>query len=219
MYLQINDISKNIKDKTILNHMNLNVEKATITILKGHNGSGKTMLIRAIAGLIKINSGKILINNQEVVFGKESPEILGVIVETPGFINSYTGRQNLEFLASMRQTTSSQKIAEVLEEVGLKKAADLKVAKYSLGMRQRLAIAQAYMEDQNLILFDEPINGLDTDGIATFAQIVAKLKAAGKTIIIATHDEREIGEIADQVVGISDGEIISEESMTNVKEK
>lgn len=208
MYLQIKDVSKTIKQVPVLNQLSFSAEQGSITILCGHNGSGKTMLLRAIAGLIKIDSGQILIANQPVIMGTPLPVSVGVIIETPGFINDYTGRQNLEFLTAINHKPDPKRISQVLQEVGLGQAQEIKVKKYSLGMRQRLAIAQAYMDDQQLLLLDEPTNALDPDGIRDFNQIMRSLREQGQTIIIATHDEREIAEIADHVIKMSDGQVV-----------
>ncbi|KLI74581.1 ABC transporter [Lacticaseibacillus casei] len=188
MYLNVEGVSKSIKGIQVLDNISFGVPKSSGTILRGPNGSGKTMLLRAISGLIKIDSGKVFIDGKQVLFGQKLPESIGVLIETPGFINSYTGFQNLHYLASINQHVSDSAIDHYLEKMNMLKYKDVKVSKYSLGMRQRLGIVQAFMEKQRLILLDEPTNGLDISGVKLFNNLVKSAVSQGSTVLIATHD-------------------------------
>lgn len=204
-YIQIDHLTKKIKNKSILNDLSLSIQKGERCFVVGHNGSGKTMLLRAIAGLLKINKNAIRINGKEVNFSLPRPEHIGVIIENPTFINEYTGFENLMYLAQINEMITEKEVLQVLEEVGLTEQKDKKVKAYSLGMKQRLAIAQAYMEHQPLLLFDEPTNGLDRTAYEQFKSLCEKWKAEERTVIIATHDQLLAKELAEKVYYLSDG--------------
>ncbi|MEN2658275.1 ATP-binding cassette domain-containing protein [Lacticaseibacillus rhamnosus] len=204
-YIQVNDVSKKIKGVTVLNHMSFNIEKGTVTILKGPNGSGKTMILRTICGLVKPDQGSITVHQRKVSFGKQLPVTMGVIIETPDFINTYTGFQNIKFLASINGTPAPEQIQRYLSQMGMTAYQHQKVNKYSLGMRQRLAIVQAFMENQELVLLDEPTNALDTDGLVRLNNLIEAQRQKGTTIIIATHSHQEIQVADQQVIHIENG--------------
>lgn len=204
-YLEIKAASKVINKTTVLNNIQLNLEKGHIYGFIGHNGSGKTMLFRAICGFIKLTSGQIIINGE--VIGKDIsfPRNAGVIIENPGFIPQYSGFKNLAYLAAIDNKIPQSKIWEALEVVGLKDCAHIKTKKYSLGMKQRLGIAQAIMEDQDLLIFDEPTNALDKEGSQMFKNLMMQLKGQGKTILIASHNENEINYLSDEIYEMESG--------------
>ena len=183
MEINVKDISREIKSNMILNNITLDFESGKIYGLCGHNGSGKTMLLRAIAGLIKIDKGEIIINKKTLHKDIDYPPEMGLIIETPTFFKYYTGMENLLYLAEIRDKISKQDVLEALKRVGLDPNDKRTVAKYSLGMKQRLAIAQAIMEKPQLILLDEPTNALDQDAILQFKNIVIEEKKRNACII------------------------------------
>ncbi|MFD3197833.1 ATP-binding cassette domain-containing protein, partial [Bacillus sp. LR_5] len=176
--------------------------------LKGHNGSGKTMILRAIAGLLKLTKGQIIVNN--LVIGKDTDfsRNTGILIEYPSFIPVYTGYQNLKFLASINKKVSDQEIRKMIEQVGLDPEDKRKVKRYSLGMKQRLGLAQALMESPSLLLLDEPTNALDKKGIQLITDLLKKEKEKGTTIVVASHDETLTeNNIVDRVIHISNGRL------------
>lgn len=205
MEINVKDISREIKSNMILNNITLDFESGKIYGLCGHNGSGKTMLLRAIAGLIKIDKGEIIINKKTLHKDIDYPPEMGLIIETPTFFKYYTGMENLLYLAEIRDKISKQDVLEALKRVGLDPNDKRTVAKYSLGMKQRLAIAQAIMEKPQLILLDEPTNALDQDAILQFKNIVIEEKKRNACIIIATHNQQDIDELFDEKIYLNSG--------------
>ncbi|WP_329518105.1 ATP-binding cassette domain-containing protein [Lacticaseibacillus casei] len=196
-----------MKGVPILKDVSFGIKKGTVTILKGPNGSGKTMILRAICGLIKPDQGNIVIAQKEVCFGKKLPVSMGVIIENPEFINTYTGLQNLKFLASINGKPDLAQIQSYLTQMGMEAVQHQRVAKYSLGMRQRLAIVQAFMENQELVLLDEPTNALDADGLLRLNDLIELQQKQGTTILIATHSHQEIHVANQQVLHIENGSV------------
>ena len=207
MYIEIHNAKKTIKNKVILNNINLNLEKGNVYGLIGHNGSGKTMLLRAISGLITLDSGYIKIDNTLVELNKPLPVKVGIIIENVKFYDDLTGFENLKFLSSINNEISDDVINTYLKKFDLLKENNKKVKEYSLGMMQKLAIIQAIMEDQSLILLDEPTNGLDRNSVEIFNEQIKELKDKGKTIILVSHNDSEIKELCDEIIEISDGVI------------
>lgn len=210
-YIEIKKVVKVISKKTILNGIDLSIEKGKIYGFIGHNGSGKTMLFRAICNFISPTEGAVYINNVKIEKNTEFPVNAGVIIEYPGFIEEYTGYENLKYLASIRNTIGEERIEEILKIVGLEFARDTKVKKYSLGMKQRLGIAQAVMEYPELLVLDEPINALDDDGVCMVKNLLKDLKSRGCTILIATHTKEFLQDLFDKTVRMSEGRILSSE--------
>ncbi len=208
MYIEIKDYTKTIKDATVLKDVNLRFESGIVYGLKGKNGSGKTMLMRAIAGLIKPTSGSVDINGK--VLGKDMsfPESIGVLIENPAFLPGCTGFENLEILASIQKRIGKEDIEETLEAVGLEPHDKRKYKKYSLGMKQKLGIAAAVMEHPDIIILDEPINAIDEDGVNRVEAILEKEKKRGAVIIVACHDKEEMERLADEIICIEDGKIV-----------
>ena len=207
MKININDISREIKSNMILNNITLEFESGKIYGLCGHNGSGKTMLLRAIAGLIQIDKGEIVIDHQTLHQDIDYPPEMGLIIETPTFFKYYTGMENLLYLAEIRDKISKPDVLEALKRVGLDPNDKRTVAKYSLGMKQRLAIAQAIMEKPQLILLDEPTNALDQDAILQFKKIMTAEKMRNACIIIATHNHQDIDELFDEKIYLNSGKV------------
>lgn len=209
MVIQINNLSKTIKKNEILSNINLKFESGKVYGLKGKNGSGKTMLMRAICGLITPTSGTISIDGE--VLGKEIsfPRSIGVLIENPSFINNYTGFKNLKVLASIQNKIDDNQIRKALEQVGLDPDDKRIYRKYSLGMKQKLGIAAAFMENPDIIILDEPINALDEDGAKKIHQILEEQKKRGAVIIIACHDKEELEMLSDEIIEISEGRVVS----------
>lgn len=209
--IKIVNYNKKIKKTTILNNINIEFTSGKIYGLKGKNGSGKTMLMRAICGLILPTSGYVTINNQ--ILGKEIsfPPSIGVLLENPSFINSYTGFINLKLIAAIKNRIGDEQIKETLTEVGLNYDDKRTYLKYSLGMKQRLGIAAAIMENPDIIILDEPINALDESGAKMVRNILVKLKENGAIIILACHDTDELKYLSDEIYLINDGTIVDHE--------
>ncbi|WP_236737765.1 ATP-binding cassette domain-containing protein [Bacillus mycoides] len=204
-------MSKTIRKKKILNQINISLQKGKVYGFKGHNGSGKTMLFRAICGLIIPTTGEVLIEKKKIGTDISFPPSVGVLIEYPGFLPQYTGFKNLKMLASIKKEIEDEQIKNVLEKVGLSPEDDRKFKKYSLGMKQRLGLAQAIMENPDLIILDEPTNALDQEGIKLVKNIVNELRGQSKTILIASHDYEFLNDITDEVFTMNDGCIVDHE--------
>lgn len=206
-YVEIKNISKEIKGNLILSNINLKLERGKIYGFKGKNGSGKTMLFRAICGLIKATEGEITIDGKIMGKNISFPESLGVLIEYPGFLPNFTGFKNLKYLADINGKIGEQEIKEAIRKVGLDPEDKRKFKKYSLGMKQRLGIAQAIMENPDLVILDEPTNALDADGVNLINSIIKDLKKQNKLILLANHDKEEIEGISDEIYTIQLGKI------------
>ncbi|WP_369902181.1 ATP-binding cassette domain-containing protein [Bacillus manliponensis] len=211
MYVELKRVTKVIKGATVLNDINLKLDKGKIYGFKGRNGSGKTMLFRAICGLIKLSDGEITIGNEKIGKNISFPSSVGVVIEYPGFLPQYTGFKNLKLLAAIQNKVSDDEISNAIEKVGLDPNDKRKFKKYSLGMKQRLGIAQAIMEDPELIILDEPTNALDEKGISLVRDILSDLRNKNKTILIASHDQTELEFLADEIFTIDAGSITNHE--------
>lgn len=210
MKIEITNLKKVIKGTIVLGDINYTFSGGRIYGLCGKNGCGKTMLMRLIAGLIYPSSGTIRIKDK--VLGKDIsfPESVGMLIENPSFLNDYTGKQNLEMLAGLQKNVDKAEVRRVLEQVGLDPDDKRKFYKYSLGMRQRLGIAAAIMGSPELILLDEPINAIDTDGVQEIRAIIRGLSAENRIIIVASHDKSEMDYLADEKIYMSEGRLIKE---------
>ena len=207
MKISVKDVSRKMKSNIILDNINLEFESGKIYCLCGHNGSGKTMLLRAIAGLIQIDNGEIRIDGNILHKDIDYPPEMGLIIETPTFFKYYTGMENLQYLAEIRNKISQNDIIEALKRVGLDPNDRRTVAKYSLGMKQRLAIAQAVIEKSQLILLDEPTNALDPDAVIQFKKMMEEEKRRNACIIIATHNHQDIDELFDEKIYLNFGRV------------
>lgn len=210
-YIELKNVSKSIRQKKILNQINISFQQGKVYGFKGHNGSGKTMLFRSICGLILPTTGGVLIENKQIGKDISFPPSVGVLIEYPGFLPQYTGFKNLKMLASIKRQIEDEQIKNVLEKVGLSFNDSRKFKKYSLGMKQRLGLAQAIMEDPDLIILDEPTNALDQEGIQLVKNIVNELKSQSKTILIASHDYEFLNDITDEIFTLNDGCIVGHE--------
>lgn len=209
MYIKITDVNKTIKKAPILRDINLEFTGGKVYGLRGKNGSGKTMLMRAICGLITPDSGIIDIDGK--ILGKDIsfPESIGVLIENPAFIGNYTGFKNLKVLASIQNRIGDEQIIKALEDIGLDPDDKRTYRKYSLGMKQKLGIAAAVMENPDIIILDEPINALDDVSVEKVHDILEEQKKRGAVIIIACHDKEELDQLSDEIIEISDGRIIN----------
>lgn len=201
----IHNVSLTIRKTPILKNVSAEFETGKIHGLIGRNGSGKTMLMKCICGFIKPTAGEILVDGKRIGRECDFPESVGIIIETPGFIPYYSGFRNLTLLADLNKRVSREQIRETMKKVGLDPDEKRHVRKYSLGMRQRLGLAQALMEDPALLILDEPMNGLDKDGVADMRQYLLDLKAAGKTVLIASHSSEDIETLCDTVSEMDKG--------------
>ena len=205
--IQVKDLNVTIKGKSILSDVNITMEEGKIYGLIGNNGSGKTMLMKCISGFVKPISGEILVNGK--IIGKDIDYIqdTGIIIENPGFIPYYSGIKNLMMLSEISGKADKEKIKETMRMCGLDPELKLPVKKYSLGMRQRLGIAQAIMEDQTALILDEPMNGLDKEGVSAMRQLFLTMKQEGKLIILTSHNREDIDLLCDEVFEVEAGRI------------
>ena len=205
--VRLEDYCKSFKSAEVLKNINLTLESGKVIGLKGKNGSGKTMLMRAISGLILPTSGKVYINDKELGRQISFPPSIGILIENPSFISNYTGFKNLKILASIQNRISDDEIRDAIRKVGLDPDDKRTFKKYSLGMKQRLGIAAAIMERPDIVILDEPINALDEAGAGLIKGLLDELKANGSLIIIACLDTEELNYLSDEIYEIYDGEI------------
>lgn len=201
----VENVYKKFKDSTVLKNINISFEKGKIHGLIGRNGSGKTILMKCICGFVPVSSGKITVEEKIVGKDVDIPKNLGIIIETPGFLPNYSAYKNLKFLADISGYASKEQIIASIESVGLDPKSKKHVGKYSLGMRQRLGLAQAIMENPDLLILDEPMNGLDNEGVADMRKYLLNLKEQGKTILIASHSAEDIEILCDTVCEMDKG--------------
>ena len=206
--IKIENASKKIKDTVIYENIDMVCKSGSIVGLIGKNGAGKTMLLKSICGLTDYTGGEISVLGKKIGKDVEIPDSIGVIIEVPGFLPNLSGYKNLKYLADIKGKIGKDRIFEVIRQVGLDPESKKHVGKYSLGMRQRLGIAQALMEDPEILLLDEPMNGLDNKGVAEIKEILKDLRKRNKTIILASHHMEDIDELCDKVVVMDSGKII-----------
>lgn len=206
--IKLSDITKTIKKKTVLDNINLEMHAGTVTGFNGINGSGKTMLMRMITGLIRPTSGSVYIDDKELHKDISFPPSVGALLENPAFIDGYTGKENLKLLAGIKGLVTDDEIDEILDFVGLSNAKDKKYKKYSLGMKQRLGIAAAVMEKPEIVILDEPTNSLDSEGMEMVKSLVQREKERQSLVIIACHEYEILKSLSDIIYSIEDGKII-----------
>ncbi len=203
--ISIQDVYKSFDDEEILHGISHEFEEGKIHGVVGNNGSGKTVLFKLMCGFLHCTRGKIFIDYQQVGKDMDFPDDMGIIIETPGFLPYQTGFKNLQILASLQKKIDDNTIFETIKRVGLDPNMKKYVSKYSLGMRQRLGIAQAIMEDPRILILDEPFNGLDKHGVKDMRQLIKELKGNGKTILLASHNAADIDELCDTVCEMDAG--------------
>lgn len=196
----VEDVYKSFGKEQVLRGVSIRIEPGKVFGVVGNNGCGKTVLMKCICGFIHPDKGRIYVNGERIGKDRDFPKNTGIIIETPGFIPNMSGYANLKLLASLNGKISRQRIKEVLKEVGLGKNMHKKVGKYSLGMRQRLGIAQAIMEDPDVMILDEPFNGLDKNTVVEMREMLKKFKEQGKAILLASHNVVDIEELCDNVL-------------------
>lgn len=206
-YIEVNNYTKIIKGMTVLDNINLTREKGSLSLIVGGNGSGKTMLLRALSGLIFPTSGEILIDGKKLIFNEKFPVDIGVCIEQNGMQSNISGFENLAYLANINKIIDKEEILRYMKLFDIYKYKDMKFKKYSLGMKKKLALIQAVMENQDLMIFDEPLNGLDEKSIDVFVKLLEEEKAKGKTIIIATHKQNIFENILDSVFEMHNGRL------------
>lgn len=211
--VSVQGVSKDFGPDRVLHGVTRDFERGRIHGIVGNNGSGKTVLLKCICGFLHPTEGRVLVDGRRVGRDVDFPPELGVIIETPGFLPSVSGVKNLEILASLNRRIGLAEIAAAIRRVGLDPLLKKPVGKYSLGMRQRLGIAQAIMEDPRLLILDEPLNGLDKNGVREMRGLLLGLKDEGKTILLASHNQADIDELCDTVCEMDAG------VMTMVREK
>lgn len=206
--IEVQNVVKRFRDQVVLKNVSISFEKGQIHGIVGRNGSGKTVLFKCICGLMHPEEGVIRVNGKCVGRDVDMPEDIGAIIEAPGFLPNYSGYKNLRFLANIRRKIGKEEILNVLKTVGLDPESRKHVGKYSLGMRQRLGIAQAIMEDPEILILDEPMNGLDNAGVQDIRALLLELKAQGKTILLASHNHEDIAALCDTVHEMDGGVLL-----------
>lgn len=204
----VKNVSKKIKDAVILNDITVSFSSGRIYGLKGKNGSGKTMLMRTVAGLLIPDSGSVVINGRTLHKDMSFPDSIGILIENPAFLPQYTGFKNLKLLASLSSGISDEDIRTALERVGLDPDDKRTYRKYSLGMKQKLGIANAIMGEPDIIILDEPINALDEETVQKIKDVLLGIRDNDKLIIIACHDREELEYLSDVIYEIKDGSVI-----------
>lgn len=214
--IKIEHVSKQFRSETVVKDVSVELEGGNIYGIVGKNGSGKTVLLKMIAGYLHPAPGAVYVGKQRIGDDIDFPRNMGLIIETPGFLSQYSGYDNLKYLADIRGVIGKDEIWKAMERVGLDPKSHKKVGKYSLGMRQRLGIAQAIMEDPDILLLDEPMNGLDQKGIEEIRELLQELRQEGKLIIITSHYKEDV-EICDKVFQMNNGELflLAEKSSAN----
>lgn len=203
--VSVQNVSKDFGQERVLKSVSRDFEAGRIHGIVGNNGSGKTVLMKCICGFLLPTEGKVIVNGKHVGRDVDFPHDLGIIIETPGFLPNMTGVKNLEILASLNKKIGLAEIADTIRRVGLDPHMKKPVGKYSLGMRQRLGIAQAIMENPNLLILDEPLNGLDKHGVKEMRELIKGLRSEGKTILLASHNQGDIDELCDTVCEMDAG--------------
>ena len=201
----IENLSKTIKNNKILDNVNLTFESGHVYGLVGRNGSGKTMLLRAICGLIFPDSGKVIIDGKQLLKDISFHESCGIIIENTDLLPNFSAFDNLKMLSEIKNTANDNMIKSAIKSVGLDPDSKKKVKTFSLGMKQRLSIAQALFEDPDILLLDEPTNALDEDGVNDVRRILLEQKKKNKLIIIASHNKEDISLLSDTVISVSNG--------------
>lgn len=203
--ISVQDVYKRFGEETVLTGVSHDFEEGKIHGIVGNNGSGKTVLMKCICGFLLPTKGKILVRYKQVGKDMDFPDDLGLIIETPGFLPGLSGMKNLQILASLRKKIDDEVIRQTIRRVGLDPNMKKPVGKYSLGMRQRLGIAQAIMENPSIMILDEPLNGLDKGGVKHMRELIKGLREQGKTIILASHNQADIDELCDTVCEMDAG--------------
>jgi ABC-2 type transport system ATP-binding protein len=213
--IKIESLSKSIKGTLILDKVSLVLNSGNIYGLRGKNGSGKTMLMRAMSGLLIPDTGSVIINGKTLHKDISFPESIGILIENPSFLPQYTGFKNLKLLAGLTGNISDDEIRTALERVGLDPEDKRIYRKYSLGMKQKLGIANAIMGEPDIIILDEPINALDEESVKKIKKVLLEIRDKDKLIVIACHDREELEYLSDIIYEIKDGSIVDRKEISN----
>lgn len=201
-------VGKEFKGIWVLEDVSISLPSGGIYGIVGRNGTGKTVFLKLIAGLIKPTAGEVWVDEKKLTKETPIPDSIGVVIEVPGFLPNLSGYKNLKYLASMKNQIGDSEIKKAMERLGLDPKEHKRVGSYSLGMRQKLGIAQAIMENPELLLLDEPMNGLDEASVAKVKNILLDYKKTGKTVILASHHKDDINELCDKVYEMNEGRVI-----------
>ena len=204
----LHQVSKSIRGTFVIQDISLTLEPGRIYGLKGVNGSGKTMLMRLLCGLIRPTSGKILFDDLQLGGDIPYPPSVGILLENPSFLDGYSGFENLKLIADIRKNVNDEVLRDVLKQVGLDSAGTKKYKKYSLGMKQRVGIAAAIMERPELLLLDEPFNALDGEGADRIEELIREERDRGALVVLSCHDTERLRQLSDQVIELSEGKIL-----------
>ena len=199
MRIEVKNVSKSFKDNVILSDVNMTFESGKIYGLAGRNGSGKSVLLKMLCGLYVPTSGVILYDGEKINPNLEVPKHIAALIEKPAFFPNLTGYENLQLLANIKKEIGDKEILDTLEKVNLITEKDKKFSKYSLGMKQKLGIAQAVMEDNQVIILDEPFNGIENDTVLKIKSYLRELANSGKTIILSSHIKDDLEELSDKI--------------------
>ena len=205
--VEVKGLSKSFGKNCVLDNVSVSFEEKQIHGIIGRNGSGKTMLFKCILGMMPFSEGEILVRSRRVGKDIDVPDDVGMIIEGPGFLPNYSGYSNLRLLSRVKKVIGRDEIVRAIESVGLNPASRKRVGKYSMGMRQRLCIAQAIMEDPSMLILDEPMNGLDNRGVSEIRELLLNLKSKGNTIFIASHNPEDIRQLCDTVCEMDCGKL------------
>ena len=205
--IELKNISKSYNNLTILNNINININKGETVGIIGANGSGKSVLFKIICGFTSPDDGEVFIRGLKIGENIDFPENVGVFINEPGYMSGFTGLKNLKFLASIKNTISDEQIKSFMKKVGLNPENDAKVKDYSLGMKQKLGIAQAIMENQDILILDEPFNALDYKTYGDIKNIIKDLKNEGRTILLTSHNFEDIEQLCNKIYIINNGNL------------
>ncbi len=205
--ISLKDVCMEFNSELVLKNVTHDFKKGQIHGIIGKNGSGKTVMMKCICGFLLPTQGEIHVQNKRIGKEVDFPDDIGTIIEVPGFLPYFSGYQNLQMLASLQNKINKEQIIKTLERVGLNPKMKKNVAKYSLGMKQRLGIAQAIMENPSLLILDEPMNGLDKHGIKDIRELLMSLRDGGKTILLASHSAEDIDLLCDTICEMDCGEL------------
>ena len=207
--IRVEHISKQFQNTTVLEDVSLVCERGKIYGIVGYNGSGKSVLFKCICGFYPVDAGKIMVRGKQIGKDCSMIENTGVIIEEPSFLKQFSGMRNLELLWLLNHKKDTEYLRQIMRKVGLEPMNKKPVGKYSLGMKQRLAIAQAVMENQDILILDEPMNGLDKEGVAQMRTLFLQLKEEGKTLLFASHNREDIEVLCDEVFEMDKGKLTS----------
>lgn len=206
--IELNQVGKKFKETWVLQNVTLSFDYGKIYGLVGRNGSGKTMIMKLISGMATPTTGTITVEGKRLGTDIDIPDSIGAIIEVPGFLGDMSGWRNLKYLASLRNAIDDEAIRYAMRLVGLNPNDKKRVGKYSLGMRQRLGIAQAIMEKPHILLLDEPMNGLDNQGVEDVRQLLRQFREQGMTIVLASHHREDIDALCDEVYMLDEGKLV-----------